>query len=76
MLDTMFRHPDMVKCAMYLALFYACVYFFKESTPYFLLVKLRVFKYRIKSFVISRRSAIYLGKFGGDQNVPKDFPTF
>jgi len=43
MLDTMFQHPGMVQCALYLALFYARIYLFKESTPYFLLVKLHVF---------------------------------
>jgi len=39
----MFQHSDMVLCVMYLALFYARVYLFKESTSLFLLVKPRVF---------------------------------
>jgi len=76
MLDTIFQHPGMIQYAMYLALRYARVYLFKESTPQFLLVKLRVFNRESDRFVISGRSAIYLGKFGGDQNVPKDVPTF
>jgi len=53
MLDTMFQHLGMVQCDLYVALIYTRVYLFKESTPYFLLVKLRVIVYRIKTFIIS-----------------------
>jgi len=76
MLDTMFQHLDMVQYVLYLALLYACVYLFKEFTPLFLLFKLCVFNRESDRFVISRKSAIYLGKFGGDKNVPKDVPIF
>jgi len=43
MWNTMFQHPGMVMCVLYLALFYARVCLFKESTPSLVLVNLRVF---------------------------------
>jgi len=39
----MFQHPGMVLYVMYLALFYAHVCLFKESTPSLVLVNLRIF---------------------------------
>jgi len=60
MLDTMFQHPDMVQYALFLAMFYARVCLFKEST--FILV--------------GQAACIYLGKFEGDQDILKDVPTF
>ena len=72
----MFQHPSMVQYALYLTLLYAHIYLFKESTHLFLLIKLCVFNRESDRFMISWRSAIYLGKFGCDQNAPKDVPTF
>jgi len=39
----MFQHPGMVLCVLYIALFYAHVCLFKESTPPIVLVNMRVF---------------------------------
>jgi len=53
MLDKMFQHPGKVQCDLYLCLDLRTCFIFKESTCYFLLVKLRVVVYRIRTFVIS-----------------------
>jgi len=43
MLDLMFQHSDTVQCALFVWLTFRKIYLFKESTPYFLLAKLRAF---------------------------------
>jgi len=48
MWNTMFQHSEIVLCVQYLALFYARVCLFKESTPSLVLVNLRVFIRRSK----------------------------
>jgi len=46
MWNTMFQHPGMVLCVLYIALFYARVCLFTESMPSLVLVNLRVFMRR------------------------------
>jgi len=43
MLDTMFQHFGTVQCALFEWLGFCELYLFKETTPYFLLVKTRAF---------------------------------
>jgi len=62
MLETMFQHPGKVQCDMYMCHVLRTRFIFKESTPYFLLVKLRVFIYKIRSFIIFLKD--YLGNYG------------
>ncbi len=43
MLDTMFQHLGTVQCALFMWFDLHTLYLIKESMPYFLLAKLRVF---------------------------------
>jgi len=56
MWNTMFQHPGMALCVMYLALFYARVCLLKESTPSLVLVNLRVFIRRSEHMFLLFRS--------------------
>jgi len=43
MLDIMFQHHGTIQCALFICLVVHALYLIKESTPYFLLAKQRVF---------------------------------
>jgi len=53
MLDMMFQHPGTVQCALFEWLGFRELYLFKETTPYFFLVKTRAFCQELVVFIIS-----------------------
>ena len=76
MLDMMFQHPGMLQCVLYIALFYARVYLFKESTPYFLLVKLHVFSTESEHLLFPEGVLSTKETLDVHEDVPNDVPTY
>jgi len=76
MLDTMFQHPGKVQCDLYLCLNLRTRFIFKESTPYFLLVKLRVFSLESEHLLFPERVLSTKETLDVHEDLPNDVPTY